>query len=143
MAFFIGDRDAARDGIADAHLDPRLAKRRFARPGRDPKIANLDVVTGRGYRLLVVPVDRPGFSDSTLSRLISSERTCCPMKDERGGHPLVLSADDVEGIRTASPDEPLRNLIEPFKFEVGDPHLHLNVDTSVDLIGLTDSLADL
>jgi CTP:molybdopterin cytidylyltransferase MocA len=65
------------------------------------------------------------------------------MKDERGGHPLVLSADDVEGIRTASPDDPLRNLVKPFKFEVGDPHLHLNVDTSVDLIGLTDSLADL
>ncbi len=106
-------------------------------------IANLDVVTGRGYRLLVVPVDRPGFSDSTLSRLVSSERTCCPMKDGRGGHPLVLSADDVEGIRTASPDDPLRNLVKPFKFEVGDPHLHLNVDTSVDLIGLTDSLADL
>lgn len=106
-------------------------------------IANLDVVTGHGYRLLVVPVDRPGFSDSTLSRLVSSERTCCPMKDGRGGHPLVLSADDVDGIRTASPDVPLRNLVKPFRFEVGDPHLHLNIDASVDLIGLTDSLADL
>ena len=31
-------------------------------------IANLDVVTGHGYRLLVVPIDRPGFSASTLIR---------------------------------------------------------------------------
>ncbi len=65
------------------------------------------------------------------------------MKDGRGGHPLVLSADDVDGIRTASPDVPLRNLVKPFRFEVCDPHLHLNIDASVDLIGLTDSLADL
>ena len=106
-------------------------------------IANLDVVTGHGYRLLVVPIDRPGFSDSTLIRLVSSERTCCPMKGGRGGHPLVLSADDVEGIRVASPDVPLRNLVKPFRFEVGDPHLHLNIDASVDLVGLADSLADL
>ena len=106
-------------------------------------IANLDVVTGHGYRLLVVPIDRPGFSDSTLSRRGSSERTCCPMKGGRGGHPLVLSADDVEGIRVASPDVPLRNLVKPFRFEVGDPHLHLNIDASVDLVGLADSLDDL
>ena len=106
-------------------------------------IANLDVVTGHGYRLLVVPIDRPGFSDSTLIRLVSSERTCCPMKGGRGGHPLVLSADDVERIRVASPDVPLRNLVKPFRFEVGDPHLHLNIDASVDLVGLADSLADL
>ena len=68
MAFFIGDRDAARDGIADAHLDPRLAKRRFARPGRDPKIAHLDVVgrLGRDDGELVCAVAQQAFRDRKI-----------------------------------------------------------------------------
>ena len=33
-------------------------------------ISTLDKSAGKGYRLLVVPVDRPGFSSSTLDRLI-------------------------------------------------------------------------
>ncbi len=106
-------------------------------------IAELDAEIGTGYRLLVAPMDRPGFSDTTLRSLISSERTRCPEKDGRGGHPLIISADDVGRIRDSPPDVPLRNLVEPERFEVDDPLLHLNVDSPIDLIELSDSLAEL
>ena len=106
-------------------------------------IAELDAEIGTGYRLLVAPMDRPGFSDTTLRSLISSERTRCPEKDGRGGHPLIISADDVGRIRDSPPNVPLRNLVEPERFEVNDPLLHLNVDSPIDLIELSDSLAEL
>jgi len=106
-------------------------------------IAELDAEIGTGYRLLVAPIDRPGFSDSTLRSLVSSERTRCPEKDGRGGHPLIISADDVGRIRDSPSDVPLRDLVEPERFEVNDPLLHLNVDSPNDLIELSDSLAEL
>ena len=68
MAFFIGDGDAARDGVVDAHLEPRLAKRCFARPWRDPKIAHLDVVgcLGRDNGELVCAVAKQSFRDRKI-----------------------------------------------------------------------------
>jgi len=83
--------------------------------------------------LLVVPVDRPGFSDATLDRLLMMEVCACPSKDGRGGHPLLLMPEDVARVRTANPDEPLRNLCSPERFEVEDEHLHLNIDEPNDL----------
>jgi CTP:molybdopterin cytidylyltransferase MocA len=106
-------------------------------------IAELDAGIGTDYMLLVVPVDRPGFSDSTLRSLISSKQTSCPEKDGRGGHPLIISADDIGRIRGSPPNVPLRNLVEPKRFEVNDPLLHLNVDSPIDLIELSDSLTEL
>jgi len=96
-------------------------------------ISKLDRDFGEGYRLLVVPVDRPGFSDSTLMRLISSEVTCCPSKDGRGGHPILLSKRDVEIIRSAPHDAPLRSIISKERFQVNDRFLHLNIDSTEDL----------
>lgn len=87
----------------------------------------------RAFRLLVVPVDRPGFSDATLDQLLMMEICACPSKDGRGGHPLLLMPDDVARVRTANPDEPLRNLCSPERFEVEDEHLHLNIDEPNDL----------
>mgnify|MGYP000077692387 CR=1 FL=1 len=91
-------------------------------------ISSIDFSMGASYRLLVVPVDRPGFSDSTLERLIDSDETCCPMREGRGGHPLLLSPEDVAKVRESSDDLPLRDIVDPFKFEVLDNSLHLNID---------------
>ena len=87
----------------------------------------------RAFRLLVVPVDRPGFSEATLERLLTMETCTCPSKDGRGGHPLLLMPEDVARVRSANPDEPLRNLCSPERFEVEDEFLHLNVDEPDDL----------
>jgi molybdenum cofactor cytidylyltransferase len=96
-------------------------------------ISMLDRFFREGYRLLVVPIDRPGFSDSTLRKLIGSEATCCPSKDGRGGHPILLSKRDVEIIRRAPRDAPLRSLISKEIFGVEDQFLHLNIDSKENL----------
>ena len=92
----------------------------------------------RAFRLLVVPVDRPGFSNRTLETLMQKDVCACPAKDGRGGHPLLLMADDVARIRTADTDTPLRDLCTPERFEVEDLHLHLNLDTPAEIEVLRD-----
>ena len=103
-------------------------------------IASIDSSGAKGYRLLVVPVDRPGFSDSTLDRLICSKETCCPMKEGRGGHPLMISNIDVEKVRKSSADSPLKEVIGASKFEVLDRFLNLNIDTPEDIVNLKEKL---
>ena len=103
-------------------------------------IDSIDSSGVKDYRLLVVPVDRPGFSDSTLNRLICSEETCCPMKEGRGGHPLVLTFEDVDKVRKSSANLPLREVIKASRFEVLDKFLDLNIDTPEDIINLQDKL---
>ena len=92
----------------------------------------------RAFRLLVVPVDRPGFSNETLETLMEKDVCACPEKDGRGGHPLLLMPDDVAQIRTAEADTPLRDLCAPERFEVDDMHLHLNLDTPAEIEVLRD-----
>jgi len=92
-------------------------------------------------RVLVVPVDRPGFSDSTLGILLEAEECCCPAKDGRGGHPLLLMPEDLENILQAGRDIPLRDLVSPLKLIVSDPCLHLNLDSPDDLEPLSEFIA--
>ena len=103
-------------------------------------IASIDSSGAKGYRLLVVPVDRPGFTDSTLDRLICSKETCCPMKEGRGGHPLMINNIDVEKVRKSSADSPLKEVIGASKFEVLDRFLNLNIDTPEDIVNLKEKL---
>ena len=90
----------------------------------------------RPFRLLIVPVDRPGFSTDTL-RLLSEQNQCSvPAMDGRGGHPILLMPDDIERIvAEPNPDRPLRDLVNPVHLPVEDPLLHLNLDREEDLIG--------
>jgi molybdenum cofactor cytidylyltransferase len=90
-------------------------------------------------RILVVPVDRPGFSDSTLEDLISSAATSCPTEGGKGGHPILLSAEDVARVIQSPPSTSLRDLINPHRIEVADSYLHLNVDRQEDLDWLADA----
>ena len=99
--------------------------------------------TDAGQRILVVPVDRPGFSDSTLETLLGSTATSCPTQGGRGGHPILLSAEDAVKVVESSPSAPLRNLINPIRIEVTDPYLHLDVDRPEDLGWLADAFAGL
>ena len=96
-------------------------------------ISALDNVSDVNFRLLVVPIDRPGFSDSTLDLLLASEVSCCPMQNGKGGHPLLLKSEDVQRVRSASEDTPLRDIVTPKKIEVEDLFLHLNIDTPKDI----------
>ncbi len=93
--------------------------------------------------VLIAPVDRPGFSQATVELLRASESTTCPVFEGRGGHPIALTAADCERILDAAPDRPLRDLIEPARIEVADPHLHLNIDTPGDIEALGRVATDL
>ena len=97
----------------------------------------------KNFKALVVPVDRPGFSSSTLSKLISLDDTFCPEKDGKGGHPLLLSKSDVKKILNQNPTTPLRDIIKPKKFEVMDDYLHLNVDKEKDIPILMEFVSSL
>ena len=84
-------------------------------------------------RCIIVPVDRPGFSISTVELLVSSKSSSCPSKDGRGGHPLFVDRHDIERILESASDEPLNSIIDPERILVEDPYLHLNIDTSEDV----------
>ena len=84
-------------------------------------------------RCLIVPVDRPGFSNTTIEKLINSENTSCPSKNGKGGHPVILCKEDCEKILSSNPSTPLRDIINPIKIEVEDEFLHLNIDSPKDL----------
>ena len=84
-------------------------------------------------RCLIVPVDRPGFSNATIEKLINLEKTSCPSKNGKGGHPVILSKEDCEKILSSNPSTPLRDIINPIKIEVDDDFLHLNIDSPKDL----------
>ena len=94
----------------------------------------------RAMNVLIVPVDRPGFTASTLEVLRHTEVTACPAKDGLGGHPVLVTPDDVEKILLASPETSLRDLISPMRINVADEFLHLNIDTVDDLKELQQSV---
>jgi len=93
--------------------------------------------------LIMAPVDRPGFSKSTLELLCQKDETACPIRKDRGGHPIAISSKDIGAILRAEPDTPLRDIITPRRIEVEDPHLHLNVDTREDVELLLKVVSDL
>ncbi len=93
--------------------------------------------------VLIVPVDRPGFSISTIDVLCKADVTATPAFQGRGGHPIALTSNDCEVILKAKPDIPLRDLINASMIEVEDSNLHLNIDTPNDvqqLLRVADSL---
>ena len=55
------------------------------------------------------------------------------MRDGRGGRPLLLSPEAVGRVREGPEDSPLREIVDPVRFEVIDQDLHLNIDTPSDI----------
>lgn len=84
-------------------------------------------------KVIVCPVDRPGWSTTTLAKLLLGEGDLKPAKEGRGGHPLLLSRNSIESIIASDKSTPLRDIVSPKSFEVEDKLLHLNIDTSEDL----------
>ena len=88
----------------------------------------------RPYRLLMVPVDRPGFSDETLSMMIEQDKCSVPSKDGKGGHPIMLTKNEMDRILSEKDlDKPLREIVTPEYIEVKDDNLHLNLDYQIDI----------
>ena len=84
-------------------------------------------------RLLIVPVDRPGWSAELVRDLLDYEISCCPSWNGRGGHPLLLTENDINAVYLSEGDVPLSSLVQREMIPVEFPWLHLNIDTEDDL----------
>ena len=87
-------------------------------------------------KLLLVPVDRPGWSVELVNNLLQSETSAYPVWNNRGGHPLLMVGDDVNAVDLAERDAPLSSLLQRNPIPVDFPWLHLNIDTEADLVDL-------
>ena len=87
-------------------------------------------------KLLLVPVDRPGWSVELVNNLLQSETSAYPVWNGRGGHPLLMVGDDVNAVYLAERDAPLSSLVQRSPIPVDFPWLHLNIDTEADLVDL-------
>ncbi len=125
--------DEIRESVEDAEIivneNPELGRTGSVKKGLIYLKERMRNETG----ILIVPVDRPGFSISTVELLISSKSSSCPFNDGRGGHPLFVDSHDIERILESSSDEPLNRIINPVRVLVEDPYLHLNIDTIEDV----------
>lgn len=87
-------------------------------------------------RVLMAPVDRPGFNSETVRTLMRSERSAAPSSDGSGGHPVLLDNKAIHQILRAPPNAPLRDLIQFQRVEMDLPWRHLNIDRPEDLEAL-------
>ena len=84
-------------------------------------------------KVIIAPVDRPGWSTEHAVQLMQHEVTANLSCGGKKGHPLLLHDPDIERILAANPTTPLRDLIRPQACDVDAPHLSLNIDTPHDL----------
>ena len=87
-------------------------------------------------KVLLVPVDRPGWSVEIVRNLLQMETSSCPVWDNRGGHPLFIVGDDINAVYLAKGDVPLSSLVDRKSMPVDFRWLHLNIDTKEDLTEL-------
>ena len=95
-------------------------------------IAGLNAINNP-EKILVVPVDRPGWSLDTVKKLLNLDFTCCPEFQGKGGHPLLICKTDLEKLPKSSIDAPLNSIFTAKRINVEDSFLHLNIDTPDDL----------
>ena len=84
-------------------------------------------------KVLLVPVDRPGWTVEIVRNLLQMETSSCPVWDKRGGHPLSIVGDDINAVYLAKGDVPLSSLVDRKTMPVDFRWLHLNIDTKEDL----------
>ena len=89
-------------------------------------------------RVLLAPVDRPGFSVGLLRSLLACKRSTRPVFAGRGGHPVLLVKRDTQEILKSATDTPLKDLVRFEDIVVDEEYLHLNVDTDDDLALLSE-----
>ena len=84
-------------------------------------------------RVLIVPVDRPGWSVSDVQSLLLAQRSSTLSSNGRRGHPLLLDEQAINSVLAALPEQPLRDLVNFEEVIVNAPLLGLNIDTPEDI----------
>lgn len=90
-------------------------------------------------RVLIAPVDRPGWNVPMVKQLMESENSCKPVSDDRSGHPVIIVDGDIEDVLASYPDEPLRDIVSFDSVQVDYQLISLNIDTENDLQLLFDN----
>ena len=85
-------------------------------------------------KVIIAPVDRPGWSKEHITHLMEQEQTSNLSSNGRRGHPLIIHSNDIEQILLSNPETPLRNLIHAQPCDVDAPFIALNIDTPEDLL---------
>ena len=85
--------------------------------------------------VLVCPVDRPGWDEAVLERLLATPgEAVVPVHDGRAGHPLLVRGQVLSRLAALDVDAPLRQALdERTKVEADAPYLHVNLDRPDDL----------
>lgn len=83
--------------------------------------------------VLVVPIDRPGFTSRVIETLLQNGGCVRPVHKGRGGHPILLDSNAIESILAAQPNDSLRELCSFKDVEVTDVDFGLNIDNPEDL----------
>ncbi|RJU95475.1 MAG: hypothetical protein DWC00_05165 [Candidatus Poseidoniales archaeon] len=84
-------------------------------------------------RVLIVPIDRPGWDENIIQALVGLGTSTYPVDSGRGGHPLYLEEEDIRSVYLSKGDVPLKDLVNCQAVEVNFDSLHLNIDTPEDL----------
>ena len=84
-------------------------------------------------RVLIVPIDRPGWDVEIVHSLIGLGVSTYPIASGKGGHPLYLEEEDIRSVYLSEGDVPLKNLVNCQAVKVTFDSLHLNIDTPEDL----------
>ena len=89
-------------------------------------------------RVLIAPVDRPGWNITMVKQLMKTNHSCKPVSNKRSGHPVIIAGNDIEEVLAALPDEPLRELVSFNPVQVNYQLISLNIDTQQDLQSLLE-----
>ncbi len=84
-------------------------------------------------RVLIAPVDRPGWGVSDVQSLLLAQRSSTLSSNGRRGHPLLLDEQAINSVLAALPERPLRDLVNFEEVIVNAPLLGLNIDTPEDI----------
>ncbi len=84
-------------------------------------------------KLIMCPIDRPGWKASHISSLIDSSTSTCLSQHGSKGHPVSLVKNDLLTVLNAADNDSLRTLVNFDNVEVTNALLTLNIDTPEDL----------
>ena len=98
--------------------------------------AILDELGRMPKKVILAPVDRPGWRAESIVELLNVDASSCLSSKGVNGHPVTLVGSDLHKILITPKVTPLRDIISFQKVEVDEPLLGLNIDTEEDLIQL-------
>lgn len=101
--------------------------------------AIIDEIGRMPKKVILAPVDRPGWGLKSIVKLIDNDISSCLSSKGINGHPVSLVGSDLHKLLSADKETPLRDIISFEKVEVEEPLLGLNIDTEEDLIRLNDN----